>query len=321
MTEASQQSVTAVYVILTHTAWDQVRRLAAAILRSSPDSRVLIAHDARTEAFPRSVDDSRIVVFAHGLRTDWGSWEIVEATLAAFGRARELFDPALVTLITGADYPVRSLAQWEQEVLSADGWVGIAEPLDYTPRWGRTLGEGDDRYTRYALRWYRPLWAARAAEAPSWWVRIRNAIALRLEPVFGVRYVSRGRGLHYGFARVPPFFGPRLPCYFGSQLLAVRRNELDQLLDDDFGVGSRLRRVYRRTVIPDESALQTALALRGMPASLSPVSFARWDDANDQSIVWGTADFDEIRASGSAFCRKVDSVRSAGLLDMLDRVI
>ncbi|GAA4374183.1 hypothetical protein [Agromyces bauzanensis] len=321
MTATDDEPVRAVYVILTHAGWKQVQRLAAAILRSSPRSRVLIAHDARAEQFPAFVDDPRIVVYTHGLPSDWGSWELVEATLRAFSRARELFDPALVTLITGADYPARSLAEWEREAVSAEGWVGTASPLEYTPRWGRARGVGDDRLTRYTMRWYRPFWSGWVTSAPRWWVRLRWAAALRLEPAFGVRDVTRGRGIHYGIARAPACFSPERPCYFGGQTLAVRRVELDRLLDEDFAPGSPLRRVYRRTMIPDESALQTALAWRSAPAQLPPVSYMRWDETVDQCVVWTATDFDEIRASRSPFCRKVDPERSDELLSLLDELI
>ncbi|WP_136707702.1 hypothetical protein [Agromyces sp. H66] len=282
---------------------------------------MLIAHDSRREEFPAVDDDERIVVFNHGFASDWGSWQLVEATLAAFARARELFDPEIVTLITGADYPVRPLSQWEQEAVEAESWIGTATPLEYTPRWGRTRGAGDDRYTRYSLKWYRSPWADQLGKAPRWWVRLRTAAALRLEPVFGVRRVSRGRGLYYGFARVPQFFGSDRPCYFGGQTLAVRRTELDLLLDEDFAAGSPLRRAYRRAVIPDESALQTALAWRAAPSSLPPVSFVQWDDAVDQCVVWRLHDLGAIRSSGSPFCRKVDPALSAELLDRLDGLI
>jgi len=313
--------VTAVYVVLTHSDWAQVERLSAAILRSSPEARVVIAHDSRRERFPLQAENPRIVVFEHGLASDWGSWELVEATLAAFAQARELFDPDLVVLVSGSDYPARPLAAWETDAIAADGWIGTAAPLRYSLRWGRRRGQGDDRYTRYAFRWFRPPWAAAALAAPPLWARIRNAVALRLEPVFGIRVVTRGRGLHYGFARWPAPFSEDRPCYFGSQWLAVRRHELDSLLDEDLAAGSRLRALYRRTVIPDESALVTALAWRGAPSGLPPVSCTRWDVATDAPVTWTAADLDEIVASGSPFCRKVDPVRSRALLDALDERI
>jgi hypothetical protein len=306
------------YVVLTHRDWAQVRRLAAAILASSPDATILIAHDARREQFPVQADDARIEVFAHGRTADWGSWDLVEATLDAFARARIRFDPNLVCLLSGNDYPVRPLREWEAEALAADSWVGTAEPLRYTPRWGTRRGTGDDRWTRYAYRWFRPPFRMRPTRLAPWRVRLRRAVFLRLEPLICLRIVSRGRGLHYGVRRLPSPFTSARPCYLGSQWLAVRRAELDRLLDVDFAPGSRLRRLYASTIIPDESALVTALSRVAPPSDLPPVSHMRWDAARDQPVTWTLADLDELTASGSPFCRKVDPALSAGVVDALD---
>lgn len=314
----SETGVRTAYVVLTHRDWPQARRLAGAILRSSPDARVIIAHDARRETFPASMDDPRVDVFVHGRESDWGSWELVEATLDAFARARDLFDPQLVCLLSGSDYPVRPLPAWESEALAAESWIGTAEILDYTPRWGRRRGEGDDRWTRYAYRWFRSPFSRRSRGPRPWW-RLRSAIMLRLEPVIGLRVVSRGRGLHYGIRRIPRPFTSERPFYFGSQWLAVRRSELDGLLDRDFAPRSRLRRLYEHSIIPDESALVTALSWIRRPSRLSPVTHVRWDDERDEPITWALADLAELRASGSPFCRKVDPVAGADLLDVLDR--
>jgi hypothetical protein len=308
------------YVVLTHQDWPQAKRLATAILASSPAARVVIAHDARRESFPSAVDDPRIDVFEHGRASDWGSWELVEATLDAFARARSRFDPQLVCLISGNDYPVRQLPAWEAGALAADGWIGTAEPLLYTPRWGRRRGEGDDRWTRYAYRWFRSPFARSGRKTARWWVRLRSAIVLRLEPLIGLRIVGRGRGLHYGVRRLPAPFPPGRPCYLGSQWLAVRRSELDRLLDRDFAAGSRLRRIYAHSIIPDESALVTALSSMQRPSTQPPVTHVRWDAARDQPITWTLENLGELRASGSPFCRKVDPIASGELLDELDRL-
>jgi len=314
----------AAYVILTHRDWAQVRRLTRAIRSSSPDAFVLIAHDARTTPFPAETGDPRVELFVHGLDTDWGSWELVEASLRALAEARRRDDPSMVVLISGQDYPIRPLAEWEAQVLATGGWVGTAEALHYTPHWGRRRGEGRDELTRYTFRWFRtPL--ARfdiriGGRAGRMLRRVRGAIALRLEPILGVRVVRRGRGVHWGIRRRTPFTADR-PCFSGSQWLALCRPELDRLLDEDLAPGSRLRRFYRRTIIPDESALVTPLAWRSPPADLPPVTDVTWDVELDQPTTCTLDDLDRLVSSGSAFCRKIDPVASADLLDALDRRI
>ena len=312
------------YVVLTHTDWPQVQRLVGAILASSPDAYVIVAHDNRGARFPTDVDDPRVEIFEHGLTTDWGSWELVEATIRSFERARRRADPALVVLVSGQDYPVRRLVDWEAEVLAAGSWVGAAEELRYTPHWGRRRGEGQDTLTRYTHWWFQTPLARRGIRLGGrigrLLRRVRGAIALRTEPLLSVRVVTRGRGVFWGIRRHTPF-SPERPCYSGSQWVALPRPELDRLLDEDLAPGSRLRRFYRRTIIADESALVTPLSWRAAPAELRPVTHATWDPALDQPTVCSLDDLDDLVRSGSAFCRKVDPVISAALMDELDHRI
>ncbi|MGW9631488.1 hypothetical protein ACWGST_12355 [Agromyces sp. NPDC055520] len=312
-------------MILSHKDWRQVSRLAHAILASSPNARVLIAHDGRREIFPMHSLDARIKVIDHGLAADWGSWELVEAMLSALTTARGWTDPDLVCLISGQDYPIRRLEQWETEAMAAASWLGSAVPIAYSPRWGRRRGTGTDTLTRYEYRWFRTPAARIGIHVPGrsgeFLRRLRDAVALRAEPLLSVRTVTRGRGVHWGLRRLPSPFGAATPCWYGSQWLALRRPELDELLDTDFGPGSTLPRIYRRSIIPDESALVTSLAWRSPPALLPPVSHTVWDPTRDEPTTWTLDDLGTLLASGSPFCRKVDPVASAKLLDALDRVI
>ncbi|MEJ1088247.1 hypothetical protein WDU99_07960 [Microbacterium sp. Mu-80] len=318
-----------VYVVLSHRDWPQVRRLAGAILESSPHARVVIMHDARRERFPERADDDRIVVVDHGLACDWGSWELVEATLQGFSIARERYDAELVTLISGQDYPTRPLGPWEREALSAPSWIGRARPVVYIPHWGKKRGEGDDRATRYSYRWFLSPADVVRPYLPSWlrwppvmnrlWARGRWALARRLEPLFSVRHVARGRGIYYGVRRVRNPIPEGRDYWFGAQWVALRRNELDRLLDRDLAIGSALRRLYRRSVIPDESALVTPLGWLSPPSKMPPVTLDHWDDMQDATITYTIEHLEMITASGAPFCRKVDPVLSADLLDALDR--
>ena len=309
------------YVVLTHKDWPQVERLVRAILASSPEAFVLVAHDNRVVRFPSGMDDPRVEVFEHGLATDWGSWELVEATLRSFEQVRRRADPSLVVLVSGQDYPVRPLVDWEAEVLASGSWVGAAEELHYTPRWGRQRGEGQDTLTRYTHRWFQTPFARRGirfgGRVGRVLRRVRGVVALRTEPLLSVRVVTRGRGVFWGIRRRTPF-SPERPCYTGSQWVALRRPELDQLLDVDLAAGSQLRRFYRRTVIPDESALVTPLSWHAEPAGLPSVTRVVWDSTLDQPTVCTIDDLEELVRSASAFCRKVDPVVSAALMDELD---
>jgi hypothetical protein len=309
--------VPAAYVVLSHTEADQVTRLVHAILSSSPGATVFVTHDARRFPAPVS-DDDRVRVTTHGRPTDWGSWELVEVTLEAMRAAREAVDPDLLVLVSGQCYPVRPLDAWEDELRAAGGWQGTARALDYAPAWGRRHGAGDDELTRYTYRWApvgRHLDALlRAGRLPG---RALWALAHRTEPLVSLRVVERGRGAHVGLRRRVLPGTP--PVRMGSQWLAVDRVRLGVVLAE-LAEGKPLRRLFERSVIADEAALQTVLASTGAPAVPLPVSYSVWVPEDDTTRTFGLEDLAEVRASGSPFCRKVHTVRSAELMDALDRV-
>lgn len=309
----------AVYVVLSHRNPDQVERLVSAILASSPTAAVVVRHDSRHSSPPEICDD-RVHVTAHRRRTDWGSWEIVAETLDALRASVKLFDPDLVALLSGQDYPVQNLDQWERDFIdSGGGWVGTATPLTYRARWGRPQGEGNDDLTRYTYRWFRlphAVGAETTLAARLQWVLWK--LGHHLEPAVDFRYLARGRGFHVGFRSPTTPFGPDRPCYKGSQWWAMdssllyevlRRAEMDQ----------RLMATFRRSIIPDESFFPSVLGPL-QPPSGPPLTYVEWLAYEDEPRVLLLEDLDEIVSSGSPVCRKVVPGVSDALMDRLDEL-
>lgn len=312
----------AAYVILTHGHSPTLARLVAAILASSPACQVFVAHDAR-DAPPPAFDDARVHVRAHGLATDWGSWELVAATLDAFAWARDTADPAMVALVSGQDYPVVRLSEWEDRLVTSGGWVGEGRALSYRPRWGKRHGDGDDELTRYTYRWFgvRPTGLARrlppVADQTFW--RVRAAIVHRIEPVVSLRHTRRGRRTFVGFRRLRTPFSTTRPCVKGSQWVALDRPLLDHLLAVT-APGTPLRAYYRTTVIPDEGLIPSVLSWIRPPIPDGPVTYVDWSVEMDAPRTLTIDDLEAVRASGAAFCRKVDFASSGPLVDALDAV-
>ncbi|HEY0118686.1 MAG TPA: hypothetical protein VGC04_07900 [Cellulomonas sp.] len=317
-------AASAAYVVLSHRHPDQVERLVRRILELSPDAAVLVRHDARAAAAP-VLASARVRVEAHTDASDWGSWDLVRATLGAMHRAAEMFDPAMLVLVSGQDYPCRDLARWERDFGAAGGGWACAylHPLHYRPRWGRGYGAGDDTLTRYLYRWY-PLpggrWLHRSGSrvaAALRWLLVRAGHYL--EPVLCVRNVTRGRGYHVGLRALRTPFGAGTPCQMGSQWLAMDRGalaEVERALSGD----RVLRRTYRRAIIPDESFVQTVLARRGPPLEGFSVSHSVWQAERDAPRTLTLGDLDGVLASGAAFCRKLEPGASDTLADELDRI-
>ena len=307
-------------MILSHTLPRQVERLAQAIRDSSKASAVLVVHDARASESPRPAAD-RVHVLAHDLDTDWGSWEIVEATLLGLREARRRFDPAMVAIVSGQDYPTRSLSQWEAGFLARGGWQGRADPLVYRPRWGRPYGAGDDEFTRYAYSWRRLPWGRTLGTSALMPVRLLREGLFKaghyLEPAISVRTLPRGRGLHVGRRWFRPPFDGATRMMKGSQWLALDRAALDHVLQRD-GQDRHLRRTYERSVIPDEGYLQTMLAAWRPAQDGPPLAYVCGPrDGSDPGIL-DLRDLPDIEDAGSPFCRKVAPGASDELMAVLD---
>jgi hypothetical protein len=300
--------------VLSHASADRLTHLVGAIRRSSPHSWVLVAHDARVTPAPR-FDDERVQVWTHGLATDWGSWELVEATLGGFRRAKDAVDPDLVVLVSGQCHPAVDLAAWERDLVAAGGWQGDVEPVTYRPRWGSAYGRGEDKYTRYAYRWWRAPLLDSSLRRKGRVARLLWAAAHRTEPPVSQRLVELGHGAHLGLRRLRAPFTAELPCHLGSQWVALDRTGLDQVLTE-LAPGARLERVYRHTIIPDESALQTVLARHRPPAVARPVSHRL---PEDRQLTW-QEQLRDIETSGSPFGRKVEDFADPAVLDRFDRV-
>ena len=314
----------AAYIVLSHREPEQVERLVAAVRRASPGSYVFVSHDRRHSGAPRALDD-QVHVREHGLRTDWGSWELVQSTLEAFRWARAVSNPDVVALISGADYPVRDLAEWERAFVSTGGgWVGTAAVLRYRSFWGPRHGEGSDELTRYTYRWFRLPRTGLARVLPERLEALRrkarDAVLLRTEPAVSFRVVSRGRGSHVGLRRLRTPFSDDTPCVKGSQWVAMDRRLLDLLLQR-VDHRSALVRLYRRSIIPDESLIPSVLSWVQPPRQGPPVSYVEWLAEQDSPRTMDLSHLDVILASGAPFVRKVGTAASASLMDALDLLI
>lgn len=308
----------AAYVVLSHRDPEQIARLTAAIRLSSPNSSVFVSHDGRGSAAPVSLDP-HVYVREHGRESDWGSFEVVRATLDAFAWAREVADPDMIVLVSGQHYPCRQLQNWETEFLAAGGgWIGWPSPLMYTPKWHGNAESGDDRahIMRYSYRWFRVPGLAREEGRAFGLLR---RILSRTEKLVAVRLLPRGQGVRIGVRRWPAPFTEDRPCYKSEAWYATDRRLLDDVLSRAVP-GDRWFETFRHSLVPDEAYVQTLLSWQAAAQTDQATTYADWSGGGAHPKVLELTDLDAIRASGAGFCRKVEPERSAALLEALDEV-
>lgn len=297
------------YLLMCHAEREVVLRLVARLRTLSPDALIVLRHDRG----PRFLDQVDVAEWgAHVLHSDvrvvWGGWSMTEATLEALERVQREWAPSWTVLISGQDYPVLDLLQWEQEVAAsrADAFVAPTTNLQrvrHTHHWTMLPSvEGLPRLVRRGL-------------TIAWW---RLAAPLQRSVIF-YRPPRGGRWLVAVRRPRDPFAAA--PYEQASQWLTLSARAVDELLRADAADPDR-RQLFRTTRIPDESYLQTLLVHHaGLHVERRPTTWVRFVGGEPSPRVVTTADVDEVAKAGTPFARKIDPSTDPDPRDVFDSAV
>jgi hypothetical protein len=304
-------------VILAHADPLQVRRLVNAL-----DGVPIVLHcDARTphDDFAEMVTGlpERVTV-CRRIPTALASWSLVEAELVALRELRDRADAEHVGVLSGADYPLVSTQELEDELASWRGHTYMRNvPMPY-PEWS----------------------TPRHRDGGMW--RLRHRFLTRRGQIIFVRGVP----LRWPIPRSVP---TSVTCRAASQWKIYSRKHVDLLLNV---VDARpdLVRFWRTTLVPDETFVASVLGSPevvgddAMPQSEVGPWFLDWSSDGPDPVYhpqWLTsAHFDVLKAAAAApsvgpaeaqaasatgaarhrklFARKFSSAASSSLLDRID---
>lgn len=268
--------------VLSHRDPPLVRRLVGRVLEGD-DTAVVVHHDPRGPALdlPR---DERVLVVPDPQPCDWGRPALALAMLRCVEfAASRVPDLSWFLLVSGQDYPARPVTEIETELRAscADGYLRRFR-VDPDP----------------------------AGDVHPW-----QAVCRR-------RYLHRARlpGTHRSVPapRRPPFrAGTSL--YVGDMWVNLGGRAVAHLLEQRRRRPD-LERYLLRCPIPDEALLPTLLLHDAGALDLVDERrrFLRWTEGDKHPAFLDDADASAVRASAAFFARKVDSERTAGLLDLLD---
>lgn len=287
-----------VYVITSYTEPSQTVRLLRRLRHDSPGARLIVSHDRKAPAPEAAALEG---VGAELLLTPepvtWGDATYLRSVLRAIEHAALDADDWL-TVLTGQDYPIRPLSEYESFLADSPADMVLEEPDD-DPHLDALLA-------RYRVRSYRlPHWTDRH--------RIRQVVG-RLP---GLTLGREPRGLppylHRRRLRTP--FGDDLVLRKGSDLFALSGRAAQALRSAPPG----LMRYYAHTRVPSESYVHTVLrnqsSLRNHPTMLH---YTRWG-ASPHPEWLGVDDLAAMRASAYWFARKFRPDDPA--LDRLDDLL
>lgn len=287
------------FVVLSHHKPYQTVRLTCRLAGLFPDARIVCHHDfGRSALDRRRLPDSVEVIEPH-LRTQWGNFSLVRATVAGL---RALFDtpaaPEWFVLLSGVDYPIKSATVIRDTFLNSpyDAHMNLvlvdpgglrSEQMDYP-----------QRFLSVALWW--GMFSRRSR--PTW-------RQLKLRGPFIDQYL------------LP--FHDGLRCYAGSQWFAANRRAVTHLFDT-YEHSRALRQYYRWRFGPDESYFHTILAnaphLRVKNEWTHLVRFVGSGPV-DRPNTFVSADLGELLSAPQPFARKFDEQVDIAVLDRLDELI
>lgn len=296
------------YVITSHRLPGQVLRLARTLRAGSPAAHIVLHHDdRRTQVDRAALHALGVLLVEPPSAVAWGEASHLDAMLRCLRLVLESTDADWLVLLSGQDYPVRPLAAIERSLAEADVDAFIeARPV---ARPALRRGEVDEFARRYHYRW------RRAAALP--WPVVRAAG--RARPLVEVRRMPSGPWVGVPAWRSP--FGADLVCHRGSDWFTLSRRAIEAV--DRFAVTrADVVRHYRRTLIPTESFVPTALANDpSLRLSGDTRRHTRWDPGASGPRALGIGDLPGILASGADVARKFDETVDGAVLDALDEVL
>jgi len=245
------------------------------------------------------------------VNTRWGDFSCVEATIRAL---RLLYSgaegPEWFVFLSGSDYPIKSAGKILADLgaVSCDGHIEhslVSEgSLAYPPDPDNLQGWRGEAWLKHCHKTY---------------------CSLRVD-VPGInrylRFSKRTFWLEHPFftrGRLP--FTPEFKCYAGEVWFSANHRSARRIIDF-YEQDRRVTAHYRKTLVPEESYLQTVLAnTPDLKLSRNYLRYVDWSRGGSNPKVLTMADLPQLMKSGAHFARKFDESVDAAILAELDKLI
>jgi hypothetical protein len=315
-----------VYLVLSHTNPEQVRRLVRTILSGSPTAHVLIHHDEFVSRLGPDAfaDEPRVNVLRPDRRVEWGDYSQVAAVLRAMRWALAHLEFDWLCFISGQDYPLQPLSETEHELAETECDVFMELPDRVEAHEGDWLSPEGEAVRRYFYRYWRVPHCVARLFSP----RVRHAAQQliyrlqRRQPFILLHPMPDGARL--GVRRRRPPFSSGSPCLRGSEAGTYSRNCVE-VIDGFLRRNPRYVAYFKNTVIPSESFLPTIVwNMPNLRVHPDHRRFIRWDassadpEPRSHPDVFRAQDLPSLLEASAHFGRKFDARVDGRILDLLD---
>jgi hypothetical protein len=301
-----------VYVILSHGKAEQLFRLIRTLRASSPDSAILLHHDAKGVPLDESalLEIGGIYLVKPRVFVEWGAASQLDALLGSITYALQNLEFSWLSVLSAQDYPLRPLAAIEAELRSSpyDAFVEAAP----TPAWFRARYYM--QYRRLPRFRYADRFPRQVLSAMDWLCEQFNKRQSLFRIAGGPRDTSRSLGVR----TMSHPFSNDFACFKGSDWFILSRRAVGYLLA--FGQNRpKVLEYYRRTFLSCESYYQSVLCnAKELKICYDNRRFIVWPVNSPHPKTLTLHDLDAMAQSGKDFGRKFDTKADSAVLDALD---
>lgn len=311
------------YFIQTHKNPAQIYRLVRTIKKSSPHAQILIGHDFTASQLDISpLMDLEDVHLIKGKRAVRGDFSLIQPY---FNAVNWLFehqsDFEWLVYLSGQDYPTQPVSKTEEffSKTEYDGFIRYWDVLSDQSIWGKGRA-----WKRYFCQYYRfPQWTQPLLKLGSQAVKLRKKITFNrvrgLIPDFQF-FLTYGSLVGIPAKKTP--FNQEFICYGGYQWHSLSRTCV-QYIQDYINKNPNTINFYKKTVVPDESIVQTILVNSGLFNLCNDDKryFDTYEQFEGHARLLTSQDYSMLTNNGFQFARKFDMQQDTTILDMLDQVV
>ena len=308
------------YIIQTFKAPEQIQRLVQTIKRSSPNSQIIISHDYTASYLapePLQILGAQVLnLKGKGVR---GSFLMLEGYLDALKWARIhqiAFD--WVINLSGEDYPTQSLPVIEQ-FLGLTHYDGFLEHFEAFSNGKENPWGSQEAHNRYLYQYWRSGLVMSSNNTLLDKILFRAELAIhKFLPFLEVCAVYDCFAV--GAKARSPIFNKKFLCYGGGYYHTLSRRCVEYLYNY-YENNPEIVAYYRRTLVPDESFIQTILINSGLfNISNDYKRYIEFPSEGDTSRTrtLTAKDYPALIQGNIHFARKFKPDRDSQILELLD---
>lgn len=291
------------FILLTHENPKQILRLIDRLNVMFDDPPVVCHHDFSKCSLPFESIPRNVTFVKPHVKTAWGEWSLVEATLKSIKQLYAMHNPDWFMLLSGADYPIKPAGTILDDLKKSkfDAHLSAKKLVKGELKTAKDY-EMYQRYRSLIFKYPSIVHFVQSIRERKW---VTDNIRVK-KPIY-TRYF------------IP--FSNDFICYKGSQWFAASRKASEYILKFDES-NTKIRNYYKKVTCPDESYFHSIL-MNSEEINVSNMNwrYIDWSENKPHPKQLKMDDLAKLLESTDHFARKFNLQNNPDVLDRLDEII